>query len=57
MNANQTTLNQDFSLRRPGQPRIYTEEEIKECRKEQMRRHLINQKTKKNNTPKSSTIG
>jgi len=57
MNANQTTLNQDFSLRRPGWPRIYTEEEIKERRKEQIRKYLINRKTKKNNTPKSSMIG
>jgi len=57
MNANQTTLNQDFSLRRPGWPWVLTDEEIKEHKKEQIRKYLINRKTKKNNTPKSSTIG
>jgi len=49
--------NQDISLRRPGQPRIYTEKEIKERRREQMRRHLMNKKTKKSNRPKSSVVG
>jgi len=48
--------NQDISLRRPGWPRIYTEEEIKERRKEQMRRNLMNKKTKKSNRPKSSVV-
>jgi len=57
MNANQTTLNQDFSLRRPGQPWVLTDEEIKEHKKEQIRKYLINRKAKQNNTPKSSTIG
>jgi len=47
--------NQDISLRRPGWPRIYTEEEIKECRREQMR-HLMNKKTKKSNRPKNSVV-
>jgi len=57
MNANQKTLNEDFSLRKPGWPRIYTEEEIKERRKEKMRRHLMNKKTKENNKPKGSVVG
>jgi len=57
MNGNQTTLNQDFSLRWPGRPRVLTDEEIKEHKKEQIRKYLINQKAKQNNTPKSSTIG
>jgi len=57
MNGSQTTLNQDFSLRPPGQPRVLTEEEIKECRKEQIRKYLNNKKAKLNNMPKSSAIG
>jgi len=57
MNANQTTLNQDFSLRRPGRPWVLTDEEIKEHKKEQIRKYLINRKAKQDNTPKSSTIG
>jgi len=57
MNANQTTLNQDFSLRWPGWPRVLTDKEIKEHKKEQIRKYLINRKAKQNNTPKSSTIG
>jgi len=57
MNGSQTTLNQDFSLRLPGWPRVLTDEEIKEHRKEQIRRYLNNKKEKPNNMPKSSAIG
>jgi len=57
MNTNQKTLNEDFSLRRPGQPRVLTDKEVKEHKKEQIRKYLIKRKAKKNNTPKSSTIG
>ena len=57
MNANQKTLNEDFSLRKPGRPRVLTDEEVKEHKKEQIRKYLINRKAKKNNTPMSSTIG
>jgi len=57
MNANQTTLNQDFSLRWPGWARVLTDKEVKEHKKEQIRKYLINWKAKKDNTPKSSTIG
>jgi len=56
MNTNQTTLNQDFSLRQPGRPWVLTDEEIKEHKKEQIRKYLINRKAKQDNTPKSSTI-
>jgi len=51
------TLNQDFSLRLPGRPWVLTEEEIKEHRKEQIRRYLNNKKAKPNSMPKSSAIG
>ena len=44
MNANQTTLNQDFSLRRSGWPWVLTDEEIKEHKNEQIRKYLINRK-------------
>jgi len=57
MNGSQTTLNQDFSLRLPGWPRVLTDKEIKEHRKEQIRKYLKNKKAKPNNMPKSSTIG
>jgi len=57
MNMNQTTLNQDFSLRWPGWPWVLTDKEIKEHKKEQIRKYLINRKAKQDNTPKSSTIG
>jgi len=57
MSGSQTTLNQDISLRQPGRPRVFTEEEIKEHRKEQIRKYLINRKAKQNNPPNSSTIG
>jgi len=57
MNANQKTLNQDFSLRRPGRPQVLTDKEVKEHKKEQIRKYLINRKAKQDNTPKSSTIG
>jgi len=53
----QVILNQDFSLRQPGQPWVLTDKEIKEHKKEQIRKYLINRKAKQNNTPKSSTIG
>jgi len=49
--------NQDFSLRRPGRPRVLTDEEVEEHKKEQIRKYLMNRKAKKDNTPKSSTIG
>jgi len=57
MNTNQKTLNEDFSLRRPGRPRVLTDEEVEEHKKEQIRKYLIKRKAKKDNTPKSSTIG
>jgi len=57
MNANQKTLNQDLSLRWPGRPWVLTDEEVKEHKKEQIRKYLIKRKAKKDNTPKSSTIG
>jgi len=57
MIGSQMTLNQDFSLRLPGWPWVLTEEEIKEHRKEQIRKYLNNKKAKPNNSPKSSAIG
>jgi len=57
MNTNQKTLNEDFSLRRPGRPWVLTDKEVKEHKKEQIRKYLINCKAKKDKTPKSSTIG
>jgi len=57
MNGSQTSLNQDFSLRPPGWPQVLTDKEIKEHRKEQIRKYLNNKKAKQNIMPKSSTIG
>jgi len=46
-----------FVIRRPGQPQVLTDKEIKEHKKEQIRKYLINRKAKQHNTPMSSTIG
>jgi len=47
----------DIAVRKTGRPRIYTEEEIKECRREQMRQYLNKKKETKVNKPKSTIIG
>jgi len=47
----------DIAVRKTGRPRIYTEEEIKECRREQMRQYLTKKKENKVNKPKSTVIG
>jgi len=47
----------DIAVRKTGRPRIYTEEEIKECRREQMRQYLTKKKETKVNKPKSTVIG
>jgi len=47
----------DITVRKTGRPRIYTEEEIKERRREQMRQYLTKKKESKVNKPKSTIIG
>jgi len=44
-------------VKKTGRPRIYTEEEIKEQRKIQMRQYLNKKKETKDNKPKSTVIG
>jgi len=45
------------AVKKTGRPRIYTEEEIKEQRKMQMRQYLDKKKETKDNKPKSTVIG
>jgi len=52
-----TSLPNDIATRKTGRPRIYTNEEIKEQRKMQMRQYLNKKKETKVNKPKSSVIG
>jgi len=47
----------DTTVRKTGRPRIYTEEEIKEWRKMQIRQYLNKKKENKVNKPKSTVIG
>jgi len=47
----------DITMRKTGWPRIYTEEEIKERKREQMRQYLTKKKETKVNKPKSTIIG
>jgi len=46
----------DIAVSKTGRPRIYTDEEIKELRKMQMRQYLTKKETKVNK-PKSTVIG
>jgi len=52
-----TLLPNDIAARKTGRPRIYTDEEIKEQRKMQMRQYLNKKKETKVNKPKSTVIG
>jgi len=52
-----TLMPNDIAERKTGRPRIYTNEEIKEQRKVQMRQYLNKKKETKVNKPKSSVIG
>jgi len=47
----------EIAVRKTGRPRIYTDEEIKERRKMQMRQYLTKKKETKVNKPKSTVIG
>jgi len=47
----------DIAVRKTGRPRIYTEEEIKERRREQMRQYLTKKKETNVNKLKSTIIG
>jgi len=47
----------NIAVKKMGRPRIYTEEEIKERRKMQMRQYLDKKKETKDNKPKSTVIG
>jgi len=47
----------NIAVKKTGRPRIYTEEEIKEQRKIQMRQYLNKKKETKDNKPKSTVIG
>jgi len=47
----------NIAVKKTGRPRIYTEEEIKERRKMQMRQYLDKKKETKDNKPKSTVIG
>jgi len=52
-----TLLPNDIAVRKTGWPRIYTDKEIKEQRKMQMRQYLNKKKETKVNKPKSTIIG
>jgi len=52
-----TSMPNDIVAIKTGQPRIYTNKEIKEQRKVQMRQYLNKKKETKVNKPKSSIIG
>jgi len=51
-----TLLPNDIAERKTGRPRIYTDKEIKEQRKVQMRQYFLKKKETKVNKPKSSVI-